>query len=165
VGIDLELADCAAAGYRLVACRSAGPDCRHSPDCALEVDRLLAAAARDRPGEDYPSEFRYRRFGDINEKMLATGMGFTAAPAPFAPGPDDDLAWRAQIVPGRTGIPSFKLESNDRWVVTAGEIDEALDAYAGADPALRTRLESEEKWRAWLSWLAVARNHGGFEAE
>ena len=27
------------------------------------------------------------------------------------------------------GIPAFKLRSNDRWLVTAREIDEALAAY------------------------------------
>ncbi|MFI5938002.1 hypothetical protein [Actinoplanes sp. NPDC051494] len=76
-----------------------------------------------------------------------------------------DLRWRSQTTPGRTGIPAFKLASNDRWLVTVREIDEALAAYASAPAELRTTLEADATWASWLAWLAVAREHGGFEAE
>jgi hypothetical protein len=170
VGIDLELADCAAARERLTVCRSTGDLCAHEPDCEAALYRLLARAAADRPGEDNPWEFRYRKFGDINEKMELAGMGYPARPEPWTSGAEDDRqerddAWRAQTVPGRLGIPAFKLTSNDRWLVTSKEIDEALDAYARTPEGLRTELEADPKWLAWLRWLAVARNHGGFEAD
>ena len=150
----------------------------HHPDCDEDYSRLLAWAAADRPGEAYPSEFGYRRFQDINHNMLLTGMGYATEPEPWVPpavDPDDeqarqkredaDLRWRSQTSPGRTGIPAFKLESNDRWLVSTREIDEALVAYANAPAELRTVLETDLKWVSWLEWLAVAREHGGFEAE
>ncbi|WP_213001221.1 hypothetical protein [Winogradskya consettensis] len=176
MGIDLELADCAAARYRWAACRDAGPRCSHEPDCAAILDRLVATAAAERPGAgEYPSEFRYRRFADINENMRLTGMGYAAEPEPWTGPPDGqgdetardgaDLLWRSQRPPGRAGIPAFKLVSNDRWVITAAEIEEALAAYGRAPADLRARLEMEPRWTAWLEWLAVARHHGGFEAE
>jgi hypothetical protein len=166
VGIDLELADCAAAGYQAVACRQAGPACPHDPDCAEHYHRLLARAGVDRPGESYPWEFRYRRFTDINRTMHRTGMGYPAEPELWTSADDAaDLRWRSQTVPGRSGIPAFKLRTNDRWLVTVAEIDEALAAYARVPAALRAVLETGPKWTAWLAWLAVARDHGGFEAE
>lgn len=169
----MELADCAAAGYRLSACRAATPACPHDPDCAEHYRQLLARAAADRPGEKYPWEFRYRRFSDLNRTMHRTGMGYPAEPEPWAPvagwTPQQragaDLRWRSQTCPGRTGIPAFKLRSNDRWLVTTREIEEALAAYARVPAALRAVLETGPKWAAWLAWLAVARDHGGFEAE
>lgn len=151
VGIDLELADVAAAHYQLDACRAAGTPCAHDPDCAEHVQRLLARG---------PSEFPYRRFRDLNETMSLTGMGYEADPSP-----GEFESWRAQTVPGRSGIPAFKLRSNDRWLVTVREIDEALAAYAEVPADRRAALESDPKWADWLRWLALARQHGGFEAE
>ncbi|MEV4347538.1 hypothetical protein AB0J83_24050 [Actinoplanes sp. NPDC049596] len=138
MGIDLELADVVVAFSQMYACRQSGRPCEHRPNCTAHHDRLVAEAAAARPGEEFPTEFRYRRFHDIVEKMELTGMG---------------------------GIPSFKLLSNGPWLVTAQEIDEALAAYAQAPTALRVRLEIDPRWAAWLAWLAVARDHGGFEAE
>jgi hypothetical protein len=170
VGIDLELADCAAARSRLAGCQQADTLCPHEPDCEAALYRLLARAAADRPGEDNPWEFSYRKFADINEKMELAGMGYPAKPEPWNSGEADgsgeaDDAWRAQTVPGRAGIPGFKLLSNNRWLITTKEIDEALDAYNRTPDGLRAELETDPKWLAWLRWLAVARNHGGFEAE
>ncbi|GIE28163.1 hypothetical protein Ait01nite_012080 [Actinoplanes italicus] len=170
MGIDLELADCAAARSRLADCRQAGTLCAHEPDCEAALYRLLARAATDRPGEDNPWEFPYRKFADINEKMELAGMGYPAQPTAWESGDTDgrvehDDAWRAQTVPGRLGIPAFKLLSNDRWLITTKEIDEALDAYTRTPDTVRAELETDPKWLAWLRWLTVARDHGGFEAE
>lgn len=109
--------------------------------------------------------------------MQLTGMGYEAEPEPPEPWtiPDDeqaqqdreavDLRWRSQTVPGKTGIPAFKLRSNDRWLVTRREIDEALAAYAKVPVEQRASLETDQKWVNWLQWLAIARERGGFEAE
>lgn len=170
MGIDLELADCAAARGRLTACRKAGNLCAHEPDCEATLYRLLARAAADRPGEDNPWQFRHRKLTDINDKMRRTGMGYPAQPTPWESGTADDQVehddtWRAQTVPGRPGIPAFKLLSNDRWLITTKEIDEALDAYTRAPDTVRADLETDPTWQAWLRWLTVARDHGGFETE
>jgi hypothetical protein len=170
VGIDLELADCATARSRLAECRHTDTLCPHEPDCEATLYRLLARAATDRPGEDKPWEFNYRKFADINEKMELAGMGYPATPQPWNSGDDNDQpqrddTWRAQTIPGRPGIPAFKLLSNDRWLITTTEIDEALDAYTRTPPGLRAELETDPKWLAWLRWLAVARDHGGFTTE
>ena len=169
MGIDLELADVAAARNQFISCRNSGRSCAHDPDCEENFHRLLSRG---------PSEFPYRRFRDINENMQLTGMGYEAEPEPWTipvGDPDDeqaqqdrqaaDLSWRSQTVPGQTGIPAFKLRSNDRWLVTTREIDEALSAYARVPPEQRASLESDPKWVGWLQWLALAREHGGFEAE
>lgn len=68
-------------------------------------------------------------------------------------------------MPGKTGIPAFKLRSNDRWLVTVREIDEALAAYAKVPAEQRASLETDLKWASWLQWLPIARKRGGFEAE
>jgi hypothetical protein len=114
----------------------------------------------------------------VNENMQLTGMGYEADPEPEAiPVNDADdeqaqqfreaayLRWREQTVPGKTGIPAFKLRTNDRWLVTVREIDEALAAYAQVPAGQRVSLEADVKWVSWLQWLAIARERGGFEAE
>jgi hypothetical protein len=125
-----------------------------------------------------PSGFPYRQLGRVNENMQLTGMGYEADPEP-EPIPVNDaddkqaqqfreaayLRWRSQTVPGKTGIPAFKLRTNDRWLVTVREIDEALAAYAQVPAGQRASLEADVKWVSWLQWLAIARERGGFEAE
>lgn len=163
MGIDLELADVAAARYQLDACQKSGQCCAHDPVCEENLHRLLAYG---------PSEFPYRGFAAINEIMRLTGMGYEAEPDRWtipAQVPDDgqaaDLRWRAQTIPGKTGIPAFKLRSNDRWLVTTREVDEALAAYAEVPADQRASLEADPRWVSWLRWLALARHRGGFEAE
>jgi hypothetical protein len=171
VGMDLELADVAAARYELSSCRDSGRPCAHDPDCAGELCRLVSRG---------PSEFPYRQLGRINAYMQLTGMGYEAEPEPEPepipvndPGDEQaqqdqraaDLRWRSQTVPGKTGIPAFKLRTNDRWLVTVREIDEALTAYAKAPIDQRASLEVGLKWASWLQWLAIARERGGFEVE
>ncbi|GLY64822.1 hypothetical protein [Amycolatopsis taiwanensis] len=169
MGIDLELADVAAARYQLDSCEGSGRPCAHAPGCEKNLCRLLGRG---------PSKFPYRRFRDINENMRLTGMGYQAEPETetiLANAPDNEqaqpdrasahLRWRSQTVPGKTGIPAFKLESNDRWLVTTREIDEALAAYAQVSAEQRAVLETDPKWVSWLEWLALARERGGFEAE
>jgi hypothetical protein len=46
------------------------------------------------------------------------------------------------------GIPAFKLRSNDRWLVTAREIDEALAAYDESAADRRAALETNDVWAA-----------------
>jgi hypothetical protein len=169
VGIDLELADVAAARHQLQSCLDSDQPCAHDPDCEVKLHRLLNRG---------PSEFPYRQFREINEKMRLTGMGYEAEPEPWPTLLDDPdgeqarqdreasyLRWRSQTVPGKTGIPAFKLRSNDRWLVTAREIDEALAAYANLPPERRASLETDRRWATWLWWLAIARERGGFEAD
>lgn len=169
VGIDLELADVAAARYQLDSCEDSRQLCPHDPDCEATLYRLLSRG---------PSEFPYRWFRTINENMQLTGMGYEADPEPITiPAGDLDdeqarqdrdaayLRWRSQTVPGKTGIPAFKLRSNDRWLVTVREIDEALAAYAKVSAEQRVSLETDPRWANWMQWLAIARERGGFEAE
>ncbi|WP_271189397.1 hypothetical protein [Dactylosporangium matsuzakiense] len=170
MGIDLELADVAAARYQHAFCLDSGRDCAHDPNCYENLVRLVGLG---------PSEFlAFRRFTDINETMQRTGMGYEAEPQYYpvpAADPDDeqaqqrrraaDLRDRSQTVPGKSGIPAFKLRSNDRWVVTSREIDEALLAYASVPPEQRASLEADPRWASWLQWLVLARERGGFEAE
>ena len=99
-------------------------------------------------------------------------MGFEATPSPYpalsngseSTGGDDeaDLRWRSQRVPGRQGIPLFKFQSNDEWVVSVPEIEEAIAAYGRAPAQVRTELEEDRRWRTWLAWVHEASRRGGF---
>ncbi|GAB3831262.1 hypothetical protein ACFPIJ_30120 [Dactylosporangium cerinum] len=171
MGIDLELGDVFAAREDFEACEESGRGCVHDPTCAEAWRRLRDLG---------PYEFEgCRRFGRINEIMALTGMGYEAEIdqslfGDARPGGDEeaqrrwreaDLRWRSQTAPGRTGIPAFKLMSNDRWLVSVREIDEALAAYARVPAEQRADLETDDTWVKWLAWLALARERGGFEAE
>ncbi|GAA3220318.1 hypothetical protein ACFO1B_17445 [Dactylosporangium siamense] len=171
MGIDLELGDVFAAREDFEACEESGRGCVHDPNCGEEWKRLRDLG---------PYEFdRCRRFGRINEIMALTGMGYAAEIdqslfGDAKPGGDAEarqrwreasLRWRSQTAAGRTGIPAFKLMSNDRWLVSVREIDEALAAYASVPAEQRTTLETDPVWVRWLEWLALARERGGFEAE
>ncbi|MEU8077197.1 hypothetical protein AB0B31_17310 [Catellatospora citrea] len=155
-----------------VGCGSSGVPCGHDPDCRRNLARLLA-----------PCEFGYRQFHSVTETMLLLGMGYEAEPMkPALPSglnsqnkdadPEHQRlwdeawhAWEAQRIPGRTGIALFKLRSNDGWLVTVDEIEEALTAYEAVPAADRVLMEATEKWAAWVEWLRVTRHHGGFTTE
>jgi hypothetical protein len=163
MGIDLEFADVAAARYQLDDCAKSDRPCAHEPACLDNLHRLLNGG---------PTEFPRRRFGAINETMRQTGMGYAAEAqgwTAFVEDPEDReatyLRCRSQTVPGKTGIPAFKLMTNDRWLITVREIDEALAAYANVPADERAALEEDSGWVDWLAWLDECRRHGGFEAE
>jgi hypothetical protein len=156
VGIDLELADVAAARHQLETCQKAGGLCPHEPDCEAHLYRLLSRG---------PAAFPYRRFSDINANMQMTGMGYAAEATPWHGADPDDVLRRSRTTPGRTGIPAYKLLTHDRWLITTREIDEALEAYAKAPPRQRARLEADPKWVSWIEWLTLARHRGGFAVE
>lgn len=116
--------------------------------------------------------FNASSIGTFRQRLLDTGMGFDAEPGPYprlSDGPESiaekdeaDLQWRSQRVPGRRGIPLFKFRSNDEWVVTVPEIEEAIAAYQAAPEQLRTDLEEDRRWRTWLAWVGEAAQRGGF---
>ncbi len=78
----------------------------------------------------------------LREEMLAQGM-----------------AWQRDEESGReqTGIPAHKLVPRAREVITAHEIEEALDV---ASPEPRT-LADRMLWQDWLTFLDGARTRGG----
>ncbi|MET7383187.1 hypothetical protein ABZT08_31040 [Streptomyces sp. NPDC005526] len=115
------------------------------------------------------------------EGMRRVGMSFQAEPQPFPVWPFEGLEdWRAadqsrrdayeaaeravlsQSVPGQIGIPEFKLRSNDSWLVSPKEIEQALDRYEASPAELRAELEADELWCDWLGWLRETVTHGGF---
>lgn len=79
----------------------------------------------------------------------------------------DHHSWRPEDL---KGIAGHKLCSNDGWVVTPAECEEALAAYATArenNPDLVEQIRAEwgepdSYFDAWLGFLAKARDHGGF---
>lgn len=150
------------------------PPCPHGPPC-LDAYEALAAP--------YRFHATVLDMGWYIDGMRRAGMCFDAEPSPFtgrqytvreweAAGPAERQAdavardrFEAQRVPGRAGIPVFKLSSNGPWRVTVEEIDAALDAYAGVPAELRGRLESQDHWPSWVEWLRTCRGHGGFRLE
>lgn len=71
----------------------------------------------------------------------------------------------AEPIQPPVGIPSYKLCSNDQWLVTPNEIRAALAAYELNGPADDERFEDEyerEEWDEWLHFMKVSAEHGGF---
>lgn len=59
------------------------------------------------------------------------------------------------------GIPLFKLESNDPWLITPAEIRPALeDIYRCGCPW--PEEDDTERWDQWVEFLRGALDHGGF---
>jgi hypothetical protein len=161
----------ATARSRYEACSELGGLCVHAPPCADEYFSLAAP---------YRFHLNIAGMGFCRACMRRTGMTFPATPQPFPDwnfdGIDDwrsdesrrnayneaERAVAAQTVSGRVGIPEFKLTSNDRWLVRAKEIEEALNCYEASSPSLRAELERDDLWVAWLDWLRRTVNHGGF---
>jgi hypothetical protein len=157
MGLDLTWADAAAVMRRRDECWESGGECDHQPSCRDDV-------------EPFPEEieFPYRQLDDVAKIMERLGMGYEGAILPdevFSESEMREEAWRWQRLPGKTGIALFKLRSNDRWLVTVPEIDEALAAYAAVPERERAELETGKKWAAWIEWLRQSRQHGGFEVE
>jgi len=165
----------ASARARYDACDWLGdPPCPHDPPCLDTYDTLAAP---------YQFHVTVLDMGRYIDGMRGAGMCFDAEPAPFTGRPYTTKEWQAaspaerqadavsrnrfeaQRIPGRAGIPVFKLSSNGPWPVTAEEIDEALAAYTRAPADLRARLESDNHWPSWLQWLRTCRDHGGFRLE
>jgi len=164
MGVDLTWAAVAAIVHRREACQKSGPECGHESNCHDDIEPFSPEV-----------EFPYRQFVDVSETMIRLGMGYEAEARSFksfsegelwgASWDERDVAWRSQRVLGKKGIALFKLRTNDWWLVTVPEIDEALAAYAAVPEHERTELETGQKWAAWIEWLRQSREHGGFEVE
>jgi len=64
-----------------------------------------------------------------------------------------------------SGIPVLKLRSNDAWLVTAREVDEALAHYDSLPQRIKADYGAHQSWSDWHGWLRVTRQHGGFTVE
>ncbi|TXH53635.1 MAG: hypothetical protein E6Q97_12780 [Desulfurellales bacterium] len=68
---------------------------------------------------------------------------------------------------GTTGVPTFKLCSNDGWVVTSDECRQAVDAWNASGAGIPTRIEDGKEvevtwWPEWVDYMSRAADHGGF---
>jgi hypothetical protein len=61
---------------------------------------------------------------------------------------------------GVDGIPSYKLESNDEWMVTPREISLSLSRYF----SVQAGALSDPLWETFIAFLCVAMACGGFVA-
>jgi len=166
MGLDLAWAvlppDVVARREEIEACGLRG-GCSHDPHC-FEAQSELARSY----------EFRYRRLERFVVPMLELGMGFEGGQLDIDAGqafadpagrPSYDAATQAGRPCGLSGIPVFKLRSNDAWLVTAREIEEALAHYVTVPGPVRDGYEADASWSDWLTWLRVTRQHGGFTVE
>ncbi|TQF05583.1 hypothetical protein E6W39_29305 [Kitasatospora acidiphila] len=65
--------------------------------------------------------------------------------------------------PEPAGIPAYKLDSNDLWLVTPCEIRAALAAYRRQEASVQDDLAARiALWRGWIAYLEVAKDCGGF---
>lgn len=84
----------------------------------------------------------------------------------LAPAEQEFLAaverWRTCTPPGdHVGIPSYKLCSNDGWLITPGEIRTSLMWADHHRPGWRDGLT--EYVREFVEWMESTVPHGGFE--
>jgi len=122
--------------------------------------------------------------GFCRSQMTSLGMVCEGSPSPFPSYPDldyaacdseqddrlvrpemwkeyDDAEFRASAQRGQgPGIARFKFETNGPWLVVAAEVEEALLIYDSTPSRVRTELEADEFWCAWIAWLRRAQ--GGF---
>ncbi|WEH18161.1 hypothetical protein [Streptomyces sp. VNUA24] len=62
-----------------------------------------------------------------------------------------------------TGIPRYKIDSNDGFLVTVAEITAALATYdAHPGVAIAEMPVGDPTWRIWIDFLRHAQAHGGF---
>ncbi|WP_217920102.1 hypothetical protein [Actinomadura sp. BRA 177] len=146
--------------------------CEHAPPCMEHYFNLA---------EPYQFHLNAAGMGFCRVCMRRTAMTYEAEPHaspkwPFSSIEDwvtadqrrrdaynkAERAASAQTVPGQIGIPEFKFLSNGPWLVSAREVQQALDRYDAAPSDLRADLESDTTWRDWLEWLRETTNHGGF---
>ena len=167
MGLDLAWAvlppDTVARLDEIRACGSGRP-CGHDPRCSDAYSEIARGY-----------EFRYRRLERFVRPMLELGMGFEAGQLDIDAGqafanPAGWLAYDAAAAQerrpsGLSGIPVFKLRSNDAWLVTAREVTEALAHYDALPQSARDGCEADDSWRDWLAWLRVTRLCGGFTVE
>jgi hypothetical protein len=115
--------------------------CNHFPPCD-DAYSILA--------EPFQFHLNMMGMGLCRAGMRRTAMTYLATPQSFP------------TVAGMSGIPEFKLGSNDSWHVNAQEINQALGRYEAASAALRCELEADQVWQRWLAWLRETADHGGF---
>lgn len=167
----------AAARTRWRDCPESGAPCDHRPPCEEAYSSLA-----------HPFRFQLTTaaMGFCLDAMTGTGTGmsYSAQHRPFPSWPFAGFAdWesadpqakdlyraaerrvRAQSILGRVGIPSFKLESNDSWLVGPEEIGQALERYEASSPPGRAELEAQPVGEQWLRWLRGAVGHGGFTVD
>jgi hypothetical protein len=105
--------------------------------------------------------------GQIRDRMEIHGMLDTSGERPEAPGPEGN-GWGDRYYglatyrhKGMTGVPWWKLCSNDYWIVTPGECIQALRKWIASD---RAHVESgHELWNRWLGYLAIGAVAAGFD--
>lgn len=75
---------------------------------------------------------------------------------------DWDDAVAAQALDDPTGIPVYKLCSNDGWLVTPAECVAALQRYQEADTDAVIEPDDKSYWAQWIAFINRASNNGGF---
>ncbi|MDQ2983471.1 MAG: hypothetical protein M3R70_06045 [Actinomycetota bacterium] len=60
----------------------------------------------------------------------------------------------------RSGIPTYKVSTNDDWLITPGEIEGAL-TVASLEPKTLDGNDDGTLWLDWLAFLRAAKEHGG----
>ncbi|WP_431676148.1 hypothetical protein [Kitasatospora sp. KL5] len=159
--------------YESCTTRTAGGlPCDHVPECSKSYFSLA---------EPFQFHLNISGMGACRDGMRRAGMTYQAEHRPFPAWPFKDIkdwlaadqarrdafdaaerAASAQTVPGKAGIPEFKLLSNGPWLVGAAEIAQALDRYEEAPAGVRAELEADGLWRDWLEWLRETAVRGGF---
>ncbi|MET7649909.1 hypothetical protein [Streptomyces sp. NPDC005486] len=65
--------------------------------------------------------------------------------------------------PDPTGIPTYKLQFNDGFLVSVAEISAALTTYeAHPNVAIAEMPVGDPTWRHWMAFLRRSQTHGGF---
>jgi hypothetical protein len=116
-------------------------------------------------GGDPPAWPRLADYGIDPDSFLDTLTNETTSPAEVAfIKANEDVKHATADSPG---IAYWKLCSNDGWVVTAAECDQAVKAWEAwsADNLSENFFESDDTkvyWYDWIDYLRAAAAHNGF---
>lgn len=115
----------------------------------IDLDAVHPQFPRQQDYAITPEMWDYPEDGEVPEPLAAYQRAHRAATDAQAEKP--------------AGIPLYKLQTNDEWLVTSDEIRAALTARAAAAELTPARPEPDTFWWPhWLAFLELAADHGGF---
>lgn len=141
---------------RLVSVRDTVPE-----GDARDAAQAAVADAYDKLRETDQSYFRLNIWGmgEARQLMLEDDALVDVDHPPFPAGDGPEAKEQVKRItdadPGYEAIPSYKLCSNDGWLVSPGEC-------RAAARKMRRRLDPPAWYEQWTSYLEYAIDHGGF---
>jgi hypothetical protein len=135
---------------------------RQMIDATMVMER--AGMARQVPTPPFPRPVHYGASDEEYDAYQdAVDRGQVVQPSPALAAYLDALDHHQRANYDAEVIPLHKLQTNDGWLVTPGELAAALPHAPTA--ALDRRQRPIPWWNQWLDYLEVSCGHGGFRVQ